>query len=82
MIYNPAIEVDKYDIRVKMAICPECGNATRYAILNVMTKNSKKEFMKEVFNNDLQVKTLSLNEFNDSKVKLYCKDNCPRNNLD
>jgi hypothetical protein len=78
MIYNPIIEVDENDIKVKMAICPECGNAQRYAILHTMTKQSKKEFMKLVFYNDLQIKTISLEEYNKSNIRLYCKDDCPK----
>jgi len=68
------------DVKVKMSICPDCGNAIRIAIEHEMDTKSKNEFAKEVMKLDLQVKTISLKEYRESDIKLYCKDNCKRKN--
>lgn len=68
------------DVKVIMSICPECGNALRIAIEHEMDKSSKREFAKEVRENDLQVQTISLEEYRNSDISLYCKGECPRKN--
>lgn len=67
------------DVKIKMSVCPECGNAIRMAVEHEMTTKSKNEFAKEVMNYDLQVKTISLEEYRKSKIEMYCKANCNRN---
>ncbi|OJV50532.1 MAG: hypothetical protein BGO31_14310 [Bacteroidetes bacterium 43-16] len=66
------------DVKIKMSVCPECGNAVRVAVEHTMTTKSKKEFSNEVMNHDLQVKTISLEEYRSSNVQMYCKDDCSR----
>lgn len=64
------------DVKVKMSVCPECGNAIRVAVEHTMDIRSKLEFAKEVMKHDLQVKTISLQQYRSSNVQMYCKDNC------
>lgn len=66
------------DVKVKMLICPKCGNAFHVAIEHKMDTKSKNRFAKEAMKYDLQVKTISLEEYKTSKVEMYCsKDgNC------
>jgi diaminopimelate epimerase len=66
------------DVKIKMSICPECGNAIRVAVEHTMDNISKNEFAIEVMENDLQVKTISLEEYRNSKIQLYCRDKCSR----
>lgn len=68
------------DVKIKMSVCPECGNAIRVAVEHTMDRKSKNEFAKEVMQYDLQVKTISLEEYRKSNVELYCKANCSRKN--
>lgn len=70
--------MDIKDVKVKMSICPECGNALRVAIEHEMGIKSRNEFMREVMKHDLQVKTISLEEYRNSNISLYCKETCSR----
>jgi hypothetical protein len=72
------MEIEEKDVKVKMSICPECGNAVRVAILHTMTKESTKDFMKEVSKYNLDIKTISLIEYRKSNIKLGCNDNCSK----
>lgn len=72
------MDIEEKDVKVKMSICPECGNAIRVAVEHTMTTKTKNEFAKEVMKYDLQVKTISLEEYRNSNVKLYCDDNCSK----
>lgn len=74
------MEIEERDVKVKMSICPECGNAIRVAVEHTMDTKSKNEFAKEVMKHDLQVKTISLDEYRSSNIQMYCKDNCSRKN--
>ena len=71
-------EIEEKDVKVKMSICQECGNAMRLAIEHEMDAESKNEFAKEVLEKDLQVKTISLEEYRESDIQLYCKDGCSK----
>ena len=70
------MDIEEKDVKIKMAICPECGNAIRVAIEHKMNTESKKEFMKEVMRYNLDVKTVSLKEYRDSNILMYCKEEC------
>lgn len=70
------MEIEEKDVKVKMSICPECGNAIRVAVEHTMDTKMRNEFMKEVMKFDLQVKTVSLAEYRSSNVKLYCEEGC------
>ena len=35
------------DVKIKMSVCPECGNAIRVAVEHTMDTKSKNEFAKE-----------------------------------
>lgn len=72
------MELKEEDIKVKMSLCPECGNSIRIAIEHKMTKESKKSFMKEVLDYNLDVKTISLKEYKENKIDMYCKDTCSK----
>ena len=69
--------MDEKDVKVKMSICPNCGNAIRVAVEHTMNEKSRKEFMKEVTKYNLDVKTITLDEFRNGDIGLYCKENCP-----
>lgn len=75
------MEIEEKDVKVKMSVCPECGNAIRVAVEHTMTTKSKNEFAKEVMKYDLQVKTISLEEYRSSEVKMYCKNDCSRKSV-
>jgi hypothetical protein len=70
--------IEDKDVKVKMSVCPNCGNTIRMAIEHTMTTKSKNEFMKEVMSNNLQVKTISLEEYRSSDIQMYCKEECDR----
>ena len=72
------MDIEEKDVKVKMSICPECGNAIRVAVEHTMTIKSKKDFMKEVDKYNLDIKTISLTEYRQSKIKLGCDDNCSK----
>jgi hypothetical protein len=72
------MEIEEKDVRVKMSICPECKNAVRVAIEHLMNKSSKKDFMKEVEKYFLDIRTIPLIEYRQSKIKLGCDDNCSK----
>jgi hypothetical protein len=69
------MEIEEKDVKVKMSICPECGNAVRVSILHTMTKESTKDFMKEVSKLNLDIKTISLEEYRKG-IKLGCEEKC------
>ena len=56
------------DVRVKISICPKSGNVIRVAIEHMMDAKSKNEFAKEVMEHNLQVKTISLEEYRNTNV--------------
>lgn len=68
------------EVNIKLSVCPQCGNAIRVAVEHKMTAEDKREFAKEVMDYNLQVKTISLEEYNNSKIQFYCKEDCPNNN--
>jgi uncharacterized protein YlaI len=72
------MNIEEKEVRVKMSICPECGSAVRLAIEHRMTVESKKEFMKEVLKHNLDVKTISIEEYRNSDIEMFCKDDCSK----
>jgi len=78
MINLIKMEIEEKDVKVKMSVCTECGNAIKVAVEHTMTTKSKNEFAKEVMKHDLQVKTISLEEYRSSNIQLYCKESCSR----
>jgi hypothetical protein len=70
------MEIEEKDVKVKISHCPECGGACRIAIEHSMTKESKKDFMKEVLKYNLDVKTISLDEYRKGNESLGCKEEC------
>lgn len=71
-------KMEEKDVKIKMSICPECGNAIRVAVEHTMDDDSKIEFAMEVMEYDLQVKTMTLEEYRNTNIKMYCKDDCTR----
>ena len=63
------------DVIVKMSICPKSGDVIRAAIEHMMDTKSKNEFAKEVMEHNLQVKTISLEEYRNAKVQLILTKN-------
>ncbi len=72
------MDIQEKDVKVKMSICPECKNAIRVAVEHTMDKSSKRDFMKEVDKYNLDIKTISLIDYRESKIKLGCNDNCSK----
>ena len=70
------MDIQEKDVKIKMSICPECGSMVRVAIEHRMTEDSKKEFMKEVLKYNLDIKTVSLEDFSTSNIEMFCKDDC------
>lgn len=70
------MEIEEKDVKVKMSICTECGNACRVAVEHRMDDQSKKDFMKDVLKHNLDVKTISLEEYRKSDIKMYCDEKC------
>jgi hypothetical protein len=71
------MEPAEEDVRVKMSICSKCGGAVRVAIEHRMTEKDKKEFMKEVIEHNLDIKTVHLTEYKENRTKIGCFSNCP-----
>jgi hypothetical protein len=69
------------DVKIKMSVCTECGNAIRVAVEHTMGTKSKNAFAKEVMKYDLEVKTISLEEYHSSNIQMYCKDACSRKSV-
>lgn len=67
------------DVKIKMSICPKCGNAIRVAVEHTMTNKSKKQFALEVIEYDLQVITISLIDYQNSNILIGCNKNCENN---
>jgi len=70
------MDIEEKNVKVKMSICPECGSSVRVAIEHRMTDESKKDFMKEVAKYNLDIKTVSLEEYRTSDIEMFCKDDC------
>ena len=64
-------------IKVKVSICPSCSKVVRAAVLQEMTPESIDVFAQEAFANDLQVKTITLEEYHNSGMKFHQRENCP-----
>ena len=71
------MDIEEKDVKVKMSICPECKNAIRVAIEHTMDKSSKRDFMKDVDKYNLDIKTISLEEYRNSDIQMFCKEDCP-----
>jgi hypothetical protein len=80
-IQENIMNVEEKDVRVKMSICPECKNAICIAIEHTMTEQTKKDFMKEVTEYNLDVKTISLAEYQQSAIEMFCNENCSKKKM-
>lgn len=71
------MENKEKNIKVKMSVCPECGGTCRVTIESAFNKKkAKKEFIKEVISYNLDIKTMSLEEYKKSGIGFGCKENC------
>ena len=68
-------------MKIKMSICPECGNAIRVAVEHTMDDESKIEFAMEAMQYDLIIKTITLEEYRKANIKMYCRNDCSRKML-
>jgi uncharacterized protein YlaI len=75
------MDIKEKDVKVKMSICPECKNAITVAVEHTMDKSSKRDFMKEVDKYNLDIKTISLEEYRNSDIQMFCKDDCSRKKI-
>lgn len=59
-------------VKVLVSICPKCKSYIRIAIKHLMTAQSKRQFMNEVLEHDLEVKTTLLTDYRNSGIS-FCK---------
>jgi len=64
-------------VQVKMTICQNCNGIFRAAVAHEMNHESKSDFLKEAFNHDLSIWTVSLTEYRSTEMK-WCKCVKPR----
>lgn len=62
-----AIQIKDEDVIVKRSICSKCQGLVRVAVKNTMDAKSKREFAKEVFQYNLSVSEISLEDFHKEK---------------
>jgi hypothetical protein len=61
-------DIPESEVKVKISTCSKCNGGVRFAIEHSMDKQSKKDFMKEVSEYNLNIKTITLAEYRASKV--------------
>ena len=64
--------IDVKDVVVKISTCNKCGGVVRTAIKHLMDKKSIKDFAKEVFEFNLNVKEQSLLDYRSENPK-WCE---------
>ena len=64
-------------VQVKMTICQNCNGMFRAAVAHEMDHESKSNFLKEAFNHDLAIRTVSLTEYRSTERK-WCSCVKPR----
>ena len=69
-------ELPDEQVKVIVSICPKCKSYVRAAVHHLMTATTKKEFMNEVINYDLDVVTIPLLDYRNSGTS-FCK--CKKN---
>lgn len=69
--------VKESEVLVKISYCQKCNGMVRAAVQHLMDKNSKKEFMKDVMENDLAVKDISLIDYRKGQTWCDCKKDKP-----
>lgn len=70
------MKIEEKNVKVKISHCSQCGGACRIAIEHTMDIQSKNNFMKEVLKYNLDVKTISLEEYRKGNESLGCKEGC------
>ena len=63
------------EVKIKMAVCPECKSAIMVSVVHTMDNESHKKFAKHL-KLGYDIITISLSEYREKKVKMYCDDNC------
>jgi len=63
------------EVKIKMAICPECKNSIMVSVVHTMDNESHKKFAKHL-KQGYDIITISLKEYREKKVKMYCDENC------
>ena len=56
-------------VQVKMSICQNCNRMFRAAVAHEMDYESLSDFLKEAFNHNLSIKTVSLTEYRSAEMK-------------
>lgn len=68
------IKISRDSLKAKLSICNNCDGVVRAAIENEMTKLSRTDFMKEVLKYNLDIRTITLNQYhNNSPNWCNCK---------
>ena len=60
------------EVAVKVSVCNKCGGVVTVAVEHMMGTKEKNDFAKEVYKNNLTVKTISLLEYKATETK-FCE---------
>ena len=63
------------EVKIKMAVCPECKNSIMVSVVHTMDNDSHKKFAKHS-KEGYDIITISLQEYREKKVKMYCEKTC------
>jgi len=63
------------EVKIKMAVCPECKNAIMVSVVHTMDNESHRKFAKHS-KEGYDIITISLKEYKEKKVKMYCDESC------
>lgn len=56
-------ELPESEVRIKISTCPKCEGGVTFAVEHKMSKEMKKEFVKDVMDYNLNVKSIPLIEY-------------------
>lgn len=68
---NISNQLPEEEVAVNLSICKKCNGVVRVTIDHLIPQNFKKEFAKEAYKYDLEVKNISLLEYQSHPAK-FC----------
>ena len=69
------MDIAEEDVKVRMAMCQQCNNAVLVAIVHSIDKETNRDFAKLV-SEGCDIKTISLLEYREQNIQLYCDSDC------
>ena len=63
------------EVKIKMAICPECKNAIMVSVVHTMDNDSHRKFANHS-KEGYDIITISLEKYRAKKIKMYCDKTC------